>query len=54
MKNKYRHAILISMIGVAFLMLEFPEPKIIYRFFGGSFIGLALYVAREAGREDKN
>ena len=52
MKNKYRHSIWISMIGVTLIMIELPEPRIIYRFIGGSLIGLALYVAREAGRDD--
>ena len=52
MKNKYRHSIWIAIIGVILLMIEVPQPKLVYRFFGGSFIGLALYIARESGRDD--
>lgn len=52
MKNKYHHSIWIAIIGVTLIMTELPEPIIIYRFIGGSFIGLALYVARESGRDE--
>jgi hypothetical protein len=52
MKNKYHHSIWIAIIGVTLIMTELPEPIIIYRFIGGLFVGLALYVARESGRDE--
>jgi hypothetical protein len=33
-------------------MVTFVKPMILYRFIGGSFIGLALYMARQAGRDE--
>ncbi len=52
MKNKYQHSILLACLGVILLMVTFVKPMILYRFIGGSFIGLALYVARQAGRDE--
>jgi hypothetical protein len=52
-KNKYLHAIAISVIGTMVLMINVPYPVIVYRFIGGTLIGLGLHIARIAGREDK-
>jgi membrane-bound ClpP family serine protease len=51
-KNKYQHSILLACLGVILLMVTFVKPMILYRFIGGSFIGLALYMARQAGRDE--
>jgi uncharacterized protein YybS (DUF2232 family) len=53
MKNKYLHAVGISIIGTLILMMSVPHPVILYRFIGGTLIGLGLHIARIAGREDK-
>jgi hypothetical protein len=52
-KNKYLHAIAISVIGTMVLMINVPYPVIVYRFIGGTLIGLGLHIARISGREDK-
>jgi hypothetical protein len=52
-KNKYLHAVGISIIGTLILMMSVPHPVILYRFIGGTLIGLGLHIARIAGREDK-
>jgi len=51
-KNKYQYSILLACLGVILLMVTFVKPMILYRFIGGSFIGLALYMARQAGRDE--
>jgi hypothetical protein len=53
MNNKYLHATAISIIGSIILMMNVPHPEILYRFLGGSLIGLGLYIARISGKEDK-
>jgi hypothetical protein len=52
MKNKYSHAIALSVIGVMILMINVPYPVILYRFLGGCLIGFGLLLARQSGRDE--
>ena len=52
MKNKYLHAIAISVIGTMVLMINVPYPVILDRFLGGCLIGLGLLLARQSGRDE--
>jgi hypothetical protein len=53
MKNKYSHAVALSIIGVIILMMNVPYPEPFYRFIGGFIVGWALVLARQQGRDEK-
>lgn len=53
MKNKYSHAVGISILGLMVVMMDVPPPVLLYRFVGGFMIGIGLRLARQHGRDEK-